>query len=72
MASMLFLNYTKEQLKLQYLYKTTHLATKLKTVLSFLEEEGIAVTTTKPRYESSRECIENHRRESSEQKYSKY
>ena len=49
---------------------------KAKTVLSFLEEEGIdsyyEVATTKPRYESYRECMEHHRRESSEQKSSKY
>ena len=30
------------------------------------------VATTKPRYESYRECMEYHRRESSEQKSSKY
>ena len=29
-------------------------------------------TTTEPRYKSYRECMENHRRESSEQKSSKY
>ena len=49
---------------------------KARTVLSFLEEEGInssyEVATTKPRYELFRECIENHRRETSEQKSLKY
>ena len=39
---MFFLIYAKGQLKLQYLCKTTRLAIKLK-LLSFLEEEGIAV-----------------------------
>ena len=42
-----FLIYTKGQLKLQYLCKTTYLATKLK-LLSFLEEEGIAVIKWPP------------------------
>ena len=47
---------------------------KAKTVISFLEEGGsfYEVATTKPRYESSRECMENHWRESSERTSSKY
>ena len=48
---------------------------KVKTKLSFLEEKGIAVyeeATTKSRHESSRECMKNHRRETPEQKSSKY
>ena len=48
---------------------------KAKTVLSFLEEEGIAVMKWPPlsqRYKSYRECMENHWRESLEQKSSKY
>ena len=46
-ASLFFLIYAMEQLKLQYLCKTTHLATKLK-LLSFLEEEEIAVMKWPP------------------------
>ena len=46
-ASMFFLIYAKGQLKCQYLYKMTCLATKLK-LLSFLEEEGIAVMKWPP------------------------
>ena len=46
-TSMLFLIYAKEQLKLQYLCKETP-CNKAKTVLSFLEEEGIAVMKWPP------------------------
>ena len=46
-ASMLFLIYAKGQLKLQYLCKIMRLATNLK-LLSFLEEEGIAVMKWPP------------------------
>ena len=42
-ASILFLIYAKGPLKLQYLCKTTGLATKQTIVLIFLEVEGIAV-----------------------------
>ena len=48
---------------------------KAKTVLSFFlrgRNSCYEVTTTKPRHESYRECIGNHRREISEQKSSKY
>ena len=46
-ASMLFLLYAKGQLKLQYLCKTTRLATKLK-LSSFLGDKGIAVKKWPP------------------------
>ena len=45
------------------------------TVLRFFrrgKNSCYEVTITKPRYKSSRDCMENHRRESSEQKSSKY
>ena len=73
-ASMLFLLYAKGQLKLQYFCKIRHLATKLKLCYVFWKWRNSCyeVATTKPRYESYRECIENHRRESSQQKSSKY
>ena len=48
---------------------------KAKIVISFLDEEGKAIMKwppKKPRYKSYKECIENHRRENSEQKSSKY
>ena len=47
---------------------------KAKTVLSFLKEEGIAIMKWPPQSPdmNDRECMENHRRESSEQKFSKY
>ena len=47
---------------------------KAKAVSRFLEEEGSCyeVATTKPRYESNRECMKNQRRESSEKKSLKY
>ena len=53
-ANMLFLIFAKGQLKLQYLCKTTHLATKL----SFLKEEGIAVMKW-PLQSPDRNPIEN-------------
>ena len=72
-ASMLFHIYTKRQLKLQYLCKTMCLATKIKLKFSWRERNSCyEVATTKPKYESYRKRTENHRREGSEQKSSKW
>ena len=61
-ANMLLLIYRKEQLKLQYLCKTTYLATKLKHKFSWRERNSYEVATTKHRYGPYRERMENHRK----------
>ena len=70
-ASIFFLIYAKGKLKLLYLCKTTRLATKLKPSLVFLKKYLLWSDHHKA-HVLFRECMDNHRRKSSEQKSTKY
>ena len=73
-ASMLFFIYTKGQLNSNIYARQRDLTQSLNWVKFSWRGRNrcYEVATTKPRYKSYRESIENHRKESSERKSSKY